>query len=129
MIKTFIFSSENENLTSVKRGLMKALKEMDLTKPKQVTVSEYKENKTDEQRAWFHILCGLFGDEVGYTKLQMKRVMLREVFGVEVVMGVEIAKSSESLKRDDYSTLIEQTYIKAGEMGFQLPPPMRMSSG
>ena len=47
--------------------------------------------------------------------------MLKEVFGTETVLGVEIEKSSESLKRDEYSQLIEQVYIIAGSMGYLLP--------
>lgn len=114
---------DDDSLDRVKRGLYERLKNLKLEKPKQVSITDYKEDKTGEQRAWFHILCGLFGAEVGYTKLQMKRVMMREVFGIEIVLDVEIPKSSENLKRDEYSQLIEQTYIKAGEMGIILPPP------
>ena len=118
----FILRDDN-SLDRVKHGLYECLKNLKLEKPKQVSITDYKEDKTGEQRAWFHILCGLFGAETGYTKLQMKRVMMREVFGVEIVLDVEIPKSSENLKRDEYSQLIEQTYIKAGEMGIILPPP------
>lgn len=124
-MNVFVLNAENKNLNGVKRGLMEALKGLDLTKPKQVVITEYKESKSSRQRAWFHILVGIFGEEVGYTKLQMKRVMLKEVFGTENIMGTEIAKSSESLKRDEYSQLIEQTYIKAAEVGVSLPPPER----
>lgn len=122
MSSTFIFQ-DNSNLDRVKAGLYRALQNLDLTKPKQIVISDYKENKSGEQRSWWHILCGLFGQEVGYTKLQMKRLMLVEVFGTEKVLGVDIAVSSESLNREDYSQLIEQTYIKASEMGVILPPP------
>lgn len=123
MVNQIFILRDDDSLTRVKQGLHNCLKNLNLEKPKQVKITDYKEDKTGEQRAWFHILVGLFGAELGYTKLQMKRVMMVEVFGVENVLGVEIAKSSESLKRDDYSQLIEQTYIKAGEMGIQLPPP------
>jgi len=123
-MRVFILT-DNHNLETVKRGLYNTLKTLDLSKPKRITIDDDKESKTSEQRSWFHILCGLFGSEIGYTKVQMKRVMLKIVFGTEVVLGVEIEKSSESLKRADYSQLIEQTYIEAGGMGIQLPPPSR----
>ena len=125
----FILSDDNKNLDSVKRGLYSAIRSLDLSNPKQVAITDHKECKTGEQRAWFHILCGLFGQEVGYNKIQMKRVIINEVFGTETVLGVEIQKSSETLKRDEYSQLIEQTYIKAAEMGIVLPPPVRGNDG
>jgi hypothetical protein len=124
MSKVFILRNDNK-LDGVKRGLYAFLKGLDLDKAKQVTITDYKADKSGEQRSWFHILCGEFGKELGYTKLQMKRVMLDEVFGTETVLGKEISKSSESLNREDYSTLIEQTYIKAGEMGVLLSAPIR----
>lgn len=123
-MKKFILR-DDPGLERVKQGLYSELKGLNLDKPKQVTVTDYKEDKTGEQRSWFHVLCELFGKEIGYTKIQMKRVMLDKVFGTETVLDREISKSSESLKRADYSMLIEQTYIEAGEMGIVLPPPMR----
>tara|TARA_R110000850_G_C9996087_1_gene467955 strand:+ start:9132 stop:9509 length:378 start_codon:yes stop_codon:yes gene_type:complete len=121
-MKVFILT-DNDNLARVKGGLYETIKSLDLAKPKRITIEDDKESKTGEQRSWFHILCGMFGAEIGYTKLQMKRLMLAEVYGTEIVLGKEISKSSESLSRKSYSQLIEQTYIKAGEMGVQLPPP------
>jgi hypothetical protein len=125
-MKIFIFRND-DNLMRVKTGLYKTLMTLDLTKPQQISISDYKEDKTGEQRSWLHVLCGIFGEEAGYTKLQMKRVMIVEVFGTEEVMGVQIAKSSESLNREEYSQLIEQIYIRATDMGIILPSP-RMRS-
>jgi len=121
-VKLFILRDDN-NLLKVKANLYNTLKALDLTKPQQVTITDYKEDKTGEQRSWFHVLCGIFGEEAGYTKLQIKRLMIAEVFGTEEVMGIQIAKSSESLNREEYSQLIEQIYIKAAEMEIILPSP------
>lgn len=123
-MKIFILRNDS-NLERVITNLIVTLKDLDLTKAKEVKITDYKEDKSGEQRAWFHILCGLFGAEVGYTKLQMKRVMMKKVFGTETILGEEVSMSSEKLKRDEYSQLIEQTYIEAGEMGIPLPPPVR----
>jgi len=119
-MKIFILR-DDEHSERVKCGLYNELKSLDLTKPMQVEITEYKQNKTSEQRSGWHTLCGIFGNEVGHTKLQIKRLMLKEVFGSEMVLGVEIEKSSESLKREEYSQLIEQTYITASSMGIILP--------
>ena len=79
-MKTFILRS-GPNLDSVKRGIYNELKSLNLDKPKKVTISEYKECKTMEQRSAFHMLCRFFGDELGYTENEMKQAIVAEVYG------------------------------------------------
>lgn len=129
MTKRFIFNEENPNINQVKRGLMTELKAMDLSKPKQVEIKDYKKDKTAEQRSWFHTLCGLLGEELGYTKGEMKECIKQEEIGTkEIVIGGatrQITASSERLSREDYSKLIETTYRIAAEVGVVLPNPTR----
>ena len=124
----FVLRNDN-NLGRVKQGLFHALKSLDLDKPKQVTISDYKEGKTGEQRAFFHALCKLFGDELGYTQAEIKEYAKQEALGVKTVTigGVtkEITRSSESAKRDEYSALIEAVYRLAAQAGIQLPMAWR----
>ena len=87
----------------------------------QVVVEPYKENKSVEQRNSFHLLCKIFGDDTGYTQAEIKSMVLSNTFGTKSVMGVEVAVSSEKLKRGDYSRLIEETYRLAAEAGVILP--------
>jgi hypothetical protein len=120
-MKIFILR-DDANLDGIKRGLYNTLKNISLEKPVKVTVSEYKENKTDEQRSAFHILCRVLGQELGYNENEMKQVIVAEVYGSQQVLGHEVYQSTEKLKRDDYASLITQIYIIAGGLGVQLPP-------
>mgnify|MGYP000420134377 CR=1 FL=1 len=122
--KIYVFH-DNENLPRVKAGLYAELKSLDLTKPKQITITDYKENKTDSQRGTFHALCGILGKEVGHTMEEVKEFAKQEALGVKTVSiaGIEkeIVKSSEDAKRDEYSHLIETVYRLAAQAGVQLP--------
>ena len=95
----------------------------------EVTIQEYKENKTAEQRAYFHILVNILADETGNTRGDMKEYIKKEVLGVtEVVVrgrSREVTLSSESQSIKMYARLIEHCYILGGELGCRLPPPMR----
>lgn len=87
----------------------------------------WKEDKTGEQRAFFHVLCKLLGDELGYSQYEIKEMIKAEALGtVSVVIGSlerEIIPSSESLKRDEYAMLIDATYRISAESGVVLPLP------
>ena len=123
-MKTFILRNDG-NLDRIKRGLYLYLEGLDLTKPQQVTISDYKENKTAEQRKTFHLLCKLFGDETGYSLNEIKELVKGELLETTVVTIAgrerEVTRSTESLKRDEYSRLIDETYRLASEAGIVLP--------
>ncbi len=123
-MKIFVLRSDTSN-AGVKRGLYEFLKGLDLTKPKQVAITDYKEKKTDEQRSSFHLLCGLLGKELGYSMQDIKDYAKDECFGAHTVTiaGItkEIVKSSEKAKRDEYSDLIDTVYRLASQAGIQLP--------
>ena len=93
----------------------------------QVEIKPFVDDKTAEQRGWFHKICGLLGMETGYTKEQTKNLAKGRVFGLMTLKFGDIemivpAKSSESLNKKEYSDLIEEVYLMAGEAGFALPP-------
>ncbi len=123
-MNTFVFRNDS-SLSHVKLGLYECLKGLDLTKPKQIKITNYKEDKTAEQRNTFHKLCGLFGEATGYTKNEIKELVKAEVLDVTVVTlagrEVEARPSTEEIKRDEYSVLIETTYRLAAEAGVVLP--------
>ena len=119
----------DDSLERVKKGLYLALNNLELSNPKQIAITNYKQDKTEEQRNSFHLLCKLFGDELGYTINEIKELVKGEVLDTTIVNIAgrerEVTRSSESLKRDEYSALIESTYRLASEAGIQLPPLMR----
>jgi len=123
-MKIFILR-DDEHSDRVKRGLYNELKSLDLTKPKQVAITEYKEDKTNSQRSTFHFLCGLLAQETGNTPADVKEAIKQDMLGLKTISlgGVdrEITRSSEEAKRDEYSLLIEGVYIEATSNGVILP--------
>lgn len=93
----------------------------------EVIIRPFKEDKTGEQRAWFHTLCGMLGEELGYTLEEVKEIAKKDCFGAKTVtiadVTREVVKSSEKAKRDEYSALIETVYRLAAFSGVVLPPP------
>jgi hypothetical protein len=124
MKKRFILRNDN-NLTRVKQSVWLELKRLDFKQPKEITIGDYTEKKTGEQRNSFHLLCKLFADETGYTLHEIKELVKFQEFGTNLILigGVEhgVSISSESLKRTDYARLIEATYRLAAQGGIVLP--------
>jgi hypothetical protein len=126
MTRTFVLHA-GKDWGRIVSGLIQHLKLLERDKSWQVTVQPYKEDKTSDQRAFFHVLCGVFSSETGYTKDEIKQLCKQVCFGTtEVIIGgreVEVVMASEKAKRDEYSELIETCYRLAAEAGIQLPPP------
>lgn len=122
--RTFIFL-DDQRRDSVKAGLYDCLKSLPADKKYRITVEDYKEDKTAEQRAFFHVLCKIFGDETGYTPAEIKALCKVELMGTTLVnlagREVEVVQSSEKLKKMEYSELIETCYRLAAEAGVILP--------
>lgn len=122
--RTFIFL-DDQRRDRIKVGLWDCLKSLPADKKFRITVETYREDKTAEQRAFFHILCGIFADETGYTKGEIKEYCKKELMGSTVItLGgktTEVTKSSETLHKLEYSELIETCYRLAAEAGISLP--------
>lgn len=122
--RTFIFL-DDQRRDRVKAGLYECLKSLPTDKKYRITVEDYKEDKTAEQRAFFHTLCGIFGDETGYTKGEIKELCKVELMGTTVITlagkTTEVTASSETLHKLEYSELIETCYRLAAEAGISLP--------
>ena len=91
----------------------------------QVQIKKLEHSKTIEQRNFFHMLCKLMGDELGYTWGEIKELCKQECLGVRgVKVGTvyrEVTKSSETATREEYSQLIETIYRLAAQAGVYLP--------
>ncbi len=123
----FILHPEHK---AIRGNCIVAIQELDESVTWDVSIKRHVNSKTAEQRSWFHVLLGLFAEQVGMAPGDLKEVIKAKVSGWKTVSygGVELvmaAESSEKLNRDRYSGLIEQTYILAGEAGIVLPPADR----
>ena len=112
---------------TAKINALKAVKDLMKEDNAEVIIRPYKENKTGEQRNWFHKLCQILGDECGYTKGEIKEMVKHEVLGTkQVTIGGktrEVAESSEAEDRKGYSLLIDGIYRIGAEAGIVLPNP------
>lgn len=122
--RTFIFLADQRR-EQIKANLYECLKALPMDKRFKITVEDYIEDKTAEQRGFFHALCKVFSDETGYTPEEIKQLCKVELMGTTVVTiagrDVEVVKSSETLRRNEYSELIETIYRLAAEAGVILP--------
>jgi len=94
----------------------------------QVTVEDYKHDKTAAQRGFWHVLIGIMAKELGYTPLEMKNILKVKIMGVEIVKDLdgndlEQIPSSEAEKRHGYSLLIDGTVEIGHDLGMNLPLP------
>ena len=100
---------------------------LDLERPWEVSWRVYKEDKTAEQFAFFHVLCGILGQATGYTLDEIKELVKRDILGTVIVKvgqrEIEVTRPSSKAKRDECSELIEGVYRLGAEAGINLPPP------
>lgn len=111
----------------IRANAVQAVNEITSDPVMEITIKEYKHRKTDEQRGWFHTLCGMLGKETGYSQEEIKEIIKREALGVSTItmnnLTYEVVNSSEKANREQYSHLIDTIYRIAGEMGYVLPNP------
>ncbi len=97
------------------------------------TIEPHIEKKTDEQRAFFHVLVREMSKETGYLEAEIKELIKKEILGTKIVeiggVSQEVTSSSETddsgLPRckPSYAELIEGAYSIAADAGIQLPGP------
>ena len=78
-----------------------------------------KAQKTDIQRNKFHAMCRELSKHIGETPGKIKEAIKTDFFGVdEYKLGSKwyrVIRPSESAKRDEYSELIDYTFIWAAD--------------
>lgn len=96
----------------------------------EVEIRPYVKSKTAEQRAGFHWLCTILGNELGYDMDDIKEAAKRMALGTkEIRIGsdtFEVVKSSERndgrpVNRIEYGALIDATYRLGSQAGITLP--------
>ena len=91
----------------------------------EIIVRPLRTDKTHDQRKTWHVLVGELGTALGYTPREMKEVIKREYYGIDVVTlprgaRYEIVQSSEDEDRAGYARLIDFTLQFAAEQGIHL---------
>ena len=124
-MKVIIDSKERRSFTL---NLIQNIRQDDC--PIEVTIEPYVEKHSGEQQGLWHAMVREFAREVGYTEPEMKEILKQLILGTVIKefngRQVEVTKSSQYdengklTNKELYSTLIEETYRIAGEMGIQL---------
>lgn len=98
----------------------------------EITIRPYREDKTAEQRKFFHVLCGLAAKEYHTQPWKVKEAVKLEAFGPvhTTIAGKDyvLTRSSESLTRKEYSELINTLLAMAAHDGIYLPPAITEES-
>lgn len=92
-----------------------------------VTIEPFREDKTAEQRGYFHVLLSFLSKETGYKVEELKQLCKKEAFGSQMIewngREVELVVSSEKLSREQYGQLIDTCLRFGAELGIHLPDP------
>lgn len=127
MAKTFIIKSPE-----IKKNCLAAVMDIMGDQNMEVVIREHEENKSAEQRAFFHLLCREMSRDTGYTEGQIKELIKQDVLGTVIVKFAgktkEVTESSEAQVKRRYSELIDGAYRIAAEAGIVLPAPMYRES-
>jgi hypothetical protein len=94
-----------------------------------VTWGEYKANKSDEQRNYFHgVVNRTLAQAMGYGEKEMKEYLIRQFMTPEEVtvegIVMTVWKSTERYNVEEYSTLIDRSLQFASEGGIFIPPSL-----
>lgn len=115
------------NSKTVRKRAAEAMMNIKADDDAEVIIRKREHSKTAEQRNFWHLLCRIYGQEVGYTEQEMKEAIKHHVLGSVVVTiagkDKEVTQSSEKQSREMYSRLIDETYRLAAMDGIQLPNP------
>jgi hypothetical protein len=109
----------------IRHNAVQAVLECTAEKVMRVTIEPYVEDKTGEQRGFWHVLLKIISDETGYRQEEVKELVKKKCLGTRsITIGgyeKEVTVSSESKNRTEYSELIDHTYQLAAEAGISLP--------
>jgi len=105
-----------------------ALRDLDQGKDWDVTIKRHANNKTIEQRGFFHLLCAEFAQQTGMQPGEIKEIAKAKIFGWRKIEygGITLVVAdghSEQLNATRYGELIDSVYMLAGEAGINLPEP------
>lgn len=115
------------NSPQVRSNAARAVSEIKGADNLEVIIQPHRDDKTAEQRGWFHVLCKILGEETGYTKGEVKELVKKAILGTKIIKigehEKEVTESSEDQDKIGYSELIDGIYRLGAEAGIALPNP------
>jgi len=87
----------------------------------EVVVKPYKKNRSLEQNDMFHSWCGSIAEKTGHTKMEIKDIILEQVFGSEDYLNFQ-GKVRSRLRQTSGMTVQEMSELieRATQLGIEL---------
>ena len=111
---------------SIDYDLKKLEKRLEFLKGKQarIELNEFKPRRTSSQNRYFHSVCGLLGNELGYTIEEMKVVIKDELDFMQYEKGgKKFRKSTADLDTVEFAKLIDYVIKLGDDHGVRIPTP------
>ena len=92
----------------------------------EVVVKPYKKNRSLEQNDMFHSWCGSIAEKTGHTKMEIKDIILEQVFGSEDYLNLQgevrsRLRQTSGMTVQEMSELIERATQLGIELGADVP--------
>ena len=92
----------------------------------EVVVKPYKKNRSLEQNDMFHAWCGSIAEKTGHTKMEIKDIILEQVFGSEGYPNLQgevrsRLRQTSGMSVQEMSELIERATQLGIELGADVP--------
>ena len=92
----------------------------------EVVVKPYKKNRSLEQNDMFHAWCGSIAEKTGHTKMEIKDIILEQVFGSEDYLNLQgevrsRLRQTSGMSVQEMSELIERATQLGIELGADVP--------
>lgn len=104
-----------------------AIKNLDLSKPHEIKISEYKSSKSLDQLRLYWKWVGIIAGEYGYHKDDMSEYLKEALIEPRFVdvrgKTKSVRPSISSMKIDEMAKFIDKVSIWAGQQGLNLPHP------
>ena len=116
----------NNNIKNLCVSWLSAIELGDYNNLIEVVVKPYKKNRSLEQNDMFHAWCGSIAEKTGHTKMEIKDIILEQVFGSEEYLNFQGERRSRlrqtsGMTVQEMSELIERATQLGIELGADVP--------
>ena len=116
----------NNNIRNLCVSWLSAIELGDYNNLIEVVVKPYKKNRSLEQNDMFHAWCGSIAEKTGHTKMEIKDIILEQVFGSEEYLNFQGERRSRlrqtsGMTVQEMSELIERATQLGIELGADVP--------
>ena len=116
----------NNNIRNLCVSWLSAIELSDYNNVIEVVVKPYKKNRSLEQNDMFHAWCGSIAEKTGHTKMEIKDIILEQVYGTEDYLNFKgevrsRLRQTSGMTVQEMSELIERATQLGIELGADVP--------